>query len=83
MVGAKHTPFPHDIIVDDPKSSKILVASSSLPADSDVKLDPTIQKFTISGTFVVGSTDIQIVSGVDHNLYTGDRIKYTPAKRFC
>jgi len=80
MVGAKHTPFPHDIIVDDPKSSKILVASSSLPADSDVKLDPTIQKFTISGTFVVGSTDIQIVSGVDHNLYTGDRIKYTPQK---
>ena len=78
MVGPKHTPFPHDTIVDDPNSSKVLVASSSLPADPGTKLDPKIQKFTVSGTFDVGSTELEIVSGVDHNLYTGDKIAYTP-----
>ena len=80
MVGAKHTPFPHATIVNDPNYSKVLVASSSLPSDPDTKMDPKIQKFTVSGTFVVGSTDIKITDGVDHNLYTGDKIIYTPQK---
>ena len=78
MVGAKHTPFPHDTIIDDPNSNKILVASSSLPADPSTKLDPKVSKFIISGTFTVGSTDLEIISGADHNLYTGDRVVYTP-----
>ena len=40
MVGAKHTPFPHDFIDPDPKSNKILVASSSLPFSGVTKLNP-------------------------------------------
>ena len=39
MVGAKHTSTPHDIIIDDPSSSKVLVSSTSLPSNADVKLN--------------------------------------------
>ena len=80
MVGAKHANFRHATIDDDPKSSKVLIASSSLPSDPNTKMDPKIQKFTVSGTFVVGSTDLKITDGVDHNFYTGDKIIYTPQK---
>ena len=51
MVGAKHTPFPHDFIDPDPKSNKTLVASSSLPFSGVTKLNPKTQKFTFSGTY--------------------------------
>ena len=45
MVGAKHTPFPHDFIDPDPKSNKILVASSSLPFSGVTKLKPISKAF--------------------------------------
>jgi len=80
MVGSKHTQYPHKTIKDDPKSSKVLVASSSLPSVPDTKLDPKLQKFDISGTFEVGSDELKIISGMDHNLYTGDSVYYTPEK---
>ena len=78
MVGAVHASTPHKYITDDPNSEKILVASSSLPADASVKLNAKIQRFSFTGTFTANTTDIQIVTGVDHNFFTGDAVYYTP-----
>ena len=80
MVGAKHTPFPHDFIDPDPKSNKILVASSSLPFSGVTKLNPKTQKFTFSGTYNLNDETIKISDQVDHNYFTGDAVYYTPEK---
>ena len=76
MVGAKHTSTPHDIIIDDPNSSKVLVSSSSLPSTTNVKLNPNIEQYTFGGVFISDSEDIKITSGIDHNFYTGDAVYY-------
>tara|TARA_B100001063_G_scaffold62847_2_gene56891 strand:- start:2454 stop:15458 length:13005 start_codon:yes stop_codon:yes gene_type:complete len=80
MVGAKHTSTPHDIIIDDPNSSKVLVSSSSLPSTTNVKLNPNIEQYTFGGVFISDSEDVKITSGVDHNFYTGDAVYYEPEK---
>ena len=80
MVGAKHTSTPHDIIIDDPNSSKVLVSSTSLPSNADVKLNPNIEQYVFSGEFVSDSEEIKITDGVDHNFYTGDAVYYEPEK---
>ena len=80
MVGAKHTPFPHDFIDPDPKSNKILVASSSLPFSGVTKLNPKTQKFTFGGTYNRNDEEIKISDQVDHNYFTGDAVYYTPQK---
>ena len=80
MVGAKHVPFPHAFIDPDPKSNKILVASSSLPFAGVTKLNPKTQKFTFSGTYNLNDETIKISDQVDHNYFTGDAVYYTPEK---
>ena len=80
MVGAKHTSTPHDIIIDDPNSSKVLVSSTSLPSNADVKLNPNIEQYVFSGEFVSDSEEINITDGVDHIFYTGDAVYYEPEK---
>ena len=80
MVCAKHTPFPHAFIDPDPKSNKILVASSSLPFAGVTKLNPKTQKFTFSGTYNLNDETIKISDQVDHNYFTGDAVYYTPEK---
>ena len=80
MVGAQHVPFPHDFIIPDPNSNKVLVASSSLPFTGVTKLNPKLQKFTFSGTYDLNDEEIKITDQVDHNYFTGDKVYYTPEK---
>ena len=61
-------------------ADKNLVASSSLPYFSGLKLNPTTQKITFSGTFDKDQEIFQITTGVDHNFFTGDAVYYTPQK---
>ena len=80
MVGARHVPFPHEFIIPDENSNKVLVASSSLPFSGLTKLNPKFQKFTFSGTYNKNDELIKITDQVDHNYYTGDAVYYTPEK---
>ena len=80
MVGAQHVPFPHDFIIPNPDSNKILVASSSLPFTGVSKLNPKFQKYTFSGTYNLNDEAIKITDQVDHNYFTGDAVYYTPEK---
>jgi len=64
----------------DSTSGKNLVASPSLPAFAGFKLNPKLQKYTFSGTFISGNDTFKITDRVDHNYFTGDAIYYTPEK---
>ena len=66
-----------NIYVDE---DKVLVASNSLPAFLNTKVGPNRQKFNIGGTFTLGQEIIPVNAGIDHNLFTGDVIYYTPEK---
>ena len=61
-------------------SDSVLVASNSLPAHGNLKLNPRDQKVKISGTYAEGTEEITLTTGIDHNFYTGDAIYYTPEK---
>ena len=80
MVGAQHVPFPHDFIIPNEDSNKVIVASSSLPFAGLTKLNPKFQKFTFSGTYNLNDETIKVTDQVDHNYYTGDAVYYTPEK---
>ena len=80
MVGAQHVPFPHDFIIPNEDSNKVIVASSSLPFAGLTKLNPKFQKFTFSGTYNLNDEIIKVTDQVDHNYYTGDAVYYTPEK---
>ena len=80
MVGSQHVSYPHDYIIPNPDSNKILIASSSLPFTGVTKLNPKFQKFTFSGTYNLNDEEIIITDQVDHNYFTGDAVYYTPEK---
>lgn len=61
-------------------SNKNLIASPSLPAFAEFKLNPKLQKYIFSGTYTESSDTFKITDRIDHNYFTGDAVYYTPEK---
>lgn len=59
---------------------KVLVASPSLPAFSNLRINPKNQKIIFSGRFFGGVETFKITDKSDHNFFTGDAVYYTPEK---
>ena len=61
-------------------NEKVLVASSSLPSSSNLKLNPKLNKIFFSELYFGGKDTFKITNNIDHNFFTGDAVYYTPEK---
>jgi len=59
---------------------RVLVASSSLPSFSNLRINPRNQKIIFSGRFSGGDETFKITDKFDHNFFNGDAVYYTPEK---